>query len=99
GDAARTRSRRSAKARFSLWVPASLPPQSQISLKSRHRPGSAKSSAAIPAPRLSLAVSTTKLALEQFEKGGGQHRGLAIAAMKDADFVEDGRLERPRARP
>jgi hypothetical protein len=38
GDAARTRSRSSAKAFFSLGVPASLPPQSQMSLKSRHRP-------------------------------------------------------------
>jgi hypothetical protein len=36
GDAARTRSRSRAKARFSLSVPESRPPQSQISLKSRH---------------------------------------------------------------
>src|SRR5713226_367470 len=96
GEAARTRSRSSVKARFSLSVPASLPPQSQMSLKSRHRPGSAKSSAAVFASRRRLARSAAKLALEQLEKGGGQHRGLAVAATEDADFVEDGRLERPR---
>ena len=39
GEAARTRSRSKAKAFFSLAVPASRPPQSQMSLKSRHRLG------------------------------------------------------------
>src|ERR1700704_3869662 len=95
GEAARTRSRRSAKARFSLWVPASLPPQSQMSLKSRHRPGSAKSSAAILASRRAAGRSATELALEHLEEGSGQRRRLAVTAMEDADFVEDGRLERP----
>src|SRR5882762_9407911 len=89
GEAARTRSRSSAKARFSLPVPASRPPQSQMSLKSRHRPVSAKRAAAI-------FPSSSKLVLQQLEERGGQHRGFAVAAVEDADFVENGRLERPR---
>jgi len=72
GEAARTRSRSRAKARFSLAVPASLPPQSQISLKSRHRPGSAKSWAAIFASRRRFFRSTTELGPDQFEKRGGK---------------------------
>src|SRR5258708_5097057 len=67
-----------------------------MSLKSRHRAGSAASSAAVPASRRSVVASTAKLALEQFEKGGGQHRRFAVTAMEDADFIEDGGLEGPR---
>src|SRR5690349_23484171 len=93
GDAAFTRSRKSAKARFSLSVPESLPPQSQMSLKSRHRPASASTSATMaPSRRRSAA----KLGLQQFEKRSGERRGFAVAAMEHADLVEDRGLERPR---
>ena len=95
GDAARTRSRSRAKAFFSLSVPASRPPESQMSLKSRHSSGSAASRAAAPAAIAGEVAhrGLPSFGVEQFEEGRGEHRRLAVAAMEDADLVDHRRFE------
>ena len=97
--AARTRSRSSAKARFSLSVPASraaaIADVVEVAPQAGGRRRARRRVAGVEHRRASL-IESCRACRRAVRGRLGQHRGLAVAAMEDADLVEDGRLERPR---